>query len=147
MCVVSKLLFDRQVANNKVNRVRRTWMSYMTYLLLFLTCLGNLYLTQALSKKYYWIFIGLAVLPVLIRLILKPNYFEIKGTRLIINRDLFYTDSIELEYIEKIELEEGPFSKSHIRLKDHRMGLEFNYFIVNDKDFNELKTALKLTVE
>ena len=84
---------------------------------------------------------------ILTRLILKPYYFEIKGTRLIINRDFFYEDYVEINDIDKIELEEGPFSKSHIRLKDHKMGLDFNYFIVNAKDFNRLRESLQLTVE
>lgn len=126
--------------------MRRHWVSYTTYLGLFLLCFGKLSLTQT-SSIYLWVFLGFLALAILTRLILKPNYFEVQGTRLTINRDLFYTDSVEIEFIEKIELEEGPFSKSHIRLKDYRMGLEFNYFIVNDKDFDELKKTLKLRVE
>ena len=118
----------------------------MSYGLLFLLCLGKLFLTQT-SWTYYWIFIGLGSLAILTRLILKPYYFEIKGTRLIINRDFFYEDYVEVNDIDKIELGEGPFSKSHIRLKDHKMGLNFNYFIVNDKDFNRLKESLQLRVE
>ena len=129
-----------------MKNVRRSLWSYMSYGLLFLLCLSKLFLTQT-SWTYYWIFIGLGSLVILTRLILKPYYFEIKGTRLIINRDFFYKDYVEVNDIDKIELEEGPFSKSHIRLKDHKMGLDFNYFIVNDKDFNRLKESLQLRVE
>jgi hypothetical protein len=78
---------------------------------------------------------------------MKPYYFEIKGSKLIINRDLFYEDYVEITDIEKIELEEGPFSKSHIRLKDYKKGLDFNYFIVNDHDFIKFKKSLQLRVE
>jgi hypothetical protein len=84
---------------------------------------------------------------VLVRLIIKPFYFEINEARLIINRDLFYQDHVEIADIEKIELEEGPFSKSHIRLKGYKMGLDFNYFVVNVKDFNKMTESLKLRVE
>jgi hypothetical protein len=54
---------------------------------------------------------------------------------------------VETEDIEKFELEEGPFSKSHIRLKDYKMGLDFNYLIINDKDFTRLNDSLQLKVE
>ncbi len=129
-----------------MKKVRRSLWSYMSYGLLLLLCLSKLFLTQT-SWTYYWIFIGLGSLVILTRLILKPYYFETRGTRLIINRDFFYEDYVEIDDIDKIELEEGPFSKSHIRLKDHKMGLDFNYFIVNDKDFNRLKESLQLRVE
>ncbi|GIL22558.1 MAG: hypothetical protein BroJett042_10710 [Bacteroidota bacterium] len=129
-----------------MKKVRRSLWSYMSYGLLLLLCLSKLFLTQT-SWTYYWIFIGLGSLVILTRLILKPYYFETRGTRLIINRDFFYEDYVEIDDIDKIESEEGPFSKSHIRLKDHKMGLDFNYFIVNDKDFNRLKESLQLRVE
>lgn len=129
-----------------MKNVRRSLWSYMNYGLLFLLCLSKLLLTQT-SWTYYYVFIGLGSLVILTRLIMKPYYIEIKGTRLIINRDLFYEDYVEIDDIDKIELQEGPFSKSHIRLKDHKKGLDFNYFIVNDKDFNRLKKSLQLRVE
>lgn len=109
-------------------------------------CLSRIFLTQTLWT-YYWFFIGISSLTVLVRLILKPYYFEIKGTRLIINRDFFYEDYVELGDIEKFELEEGLFSKSHIKLKDYKMGLDFNYFAVNDKDFNQLRDLLQVKAE
>jgi hypothetical protein len=126
-----------------MNNIRRSLWSYMSYGLLFLR---KLFLTQT-SSTYYWLFIGLGSLTVLVRLILKSYYFEIKGTRLIINRNFFHEDYVETEDIEKFELEEGPFSKSHIRLKDYKMGLDFNYLIINDKDFTRLNDSLQLKVE
>jgi len=143
---VRKFFLDRVAIEIKMKNVRRSSWSYMSYGLLFLLCLSKLFLTQT-SWTYYWIFVGLGSLVILGRLILKPYYFEIRGTRLIINRDFFYEDHVEIEDIDKIELEEGPFSKSHIKLKDYKMGLDFNYFIVNDKDFNRLKESLQLRVE
>ncbi|TXH30012.1 MAG: hypothetical protein E6Q96_02485 [Cyclobacteriaceae bacterium] len=87
------------------------------------------------------------LLIILIRLVFKPYYFEIRGSRLIINRDLFSEDYVEINDIEKIELEDGPFSKSYIKLKDYKIGLHFNYFIVNDKDFNRLKEEYNFQVD
>jgi hypothetical protein len=129
-----------------MTNVRRSIWSYLSYGLIFLFCLTKVFLMQT-SWTYYWIFLGLGSLIVLVRLILKPYYFEIQGTRLIINRDFFYEDFVELGDIAKFELEEGPFSKSHIKLKDYKMGLDFNYFIVNDKDFNRLRDELQVKTE
>ncbi|MBL7871556.1 MAG: hypothetical protein JNM78_08090 [Cyclobacteriaceae bacterium] len=78
---------------------------------------------------------------------MKPNYFEIRGTQLIVIRDFFYEDYVEINDIEKFELEEGLFSKSYIKRKEHKMAVEFNYFVINDKDFDKLKEALKVNAE
>ncbi len=129
-----------------MNNVRRSLWSYLSYGLIFLFCLTKVFLMQT-SWTYYWYFIGLGLLTIFLRLVLKPNYFEIRGTRLIIIRDFFYEDYVELGDIEKFELEEGPFSKSHIKLKDYKMGLDFNYFLVNDKDFNRLRDSLQVKAE
>lgn len=126
-----------------MNNVRRSLWSYMSYGLLFLLCLSKLLLTQT-SWIYYWTFIMLGSMVILTRLFIKSYYFEIKGTRLIINRDLFYEDYVEIDDIENFEVVVGPFSKSYIRLKDNKIGLEFNYFIVNDKDFDRLKESLEV---
>jgi hypothetical protein len=84
---------------------------------------------------------------ILARIVIKPYYFEVKGTQLIINRDLFRKDTVEISNIKKIVLEQGPFSKSLILLKDQKRALDFNYFIVNNKDLNRLKEKLQLNVE
>lgn len=132
--------------SQNINGVRRTFTSYLTYIVMLFSCIIKLSILDT-AGRFYFIFIGLCALIILIRLVLKPYYFEIKGTRLIINRDLFTKDYIEINDIEKIQLEEGLFSNSYIKLKDYKMGLEFNYFIVNDKDFNRLKEEYNLQVE
>lgn len=109
------------------------------------TCLIRLFLLNS-GWTYYWVFAALCSLILLVRIILKPYYFEVHDSRLIINRDLFYQEYVEINDIEKIELEDGLFSKSYIKLKDHKMGLEFNYFIINDRDFNRLKEEYNLQV-
>ncbi|HWA32938.1 MAG TPA: hypothetical protein VG737_02355 [Cyclobacteriaceae bacterium] len=126
--------------------VRRSAWSYLSYGSLFLLSLGKQFSVYT-SWKYYWAFIALAALIVLVRIIIKPHYFEVRGSRLIVNRDLFYEDYVEINHIEKFELQESPFSKSRIRLKEHRIGLEFNYYVVNDKDFKRLTQSLRLKVE
>jgi hypothetical protein len=124
-----------------MNNVKRTFWSYATYGLLIIFCLIKIF-TVGSSWNSLWIFIGISSTIILFRLFFKPYYFEIKGTRLIINRDLFYEDSMELNDIEKFEINPGPLSKSYIKLKDFKMGHEFNYYIVNDKDLNKLKQTL-----
>jgi len=126
-----------------MNKVRRTFWSYASYGLLILLCIMKIFIVGT-SWNFMWIFIAISSTIILFRLFLKPYYFEIKGTRLIINRDFFYEDSMELKDIEKFEINPGPLSKSHIKLKDFKMGHEFNYYIVNDKDFDQLKQTLDL---
>lgn len=112
-------------------------------MLLILFCLTKIFIVGT-SWNYLWIFLAISSTIILFRLISRPYYFEIKDTRILINRDFFYEDSIEIKDIEKFEVNPGPLSKSYIKLKDHKMGLEFNYYIVNDKDFNELQKTLGL---
>jgi len=128
-----------------IKGVRRTFASYLSYLVLLFICITKLSIFDA-AGRFYWIFIGLCSLIILTRLVFKPYYFEIRGARLIINRDLFSEDYVEINDIEKIELEEGLFSNSYIKLKDYKMGLHFNYFIVNDKDFKRLKEEYNLQI-
>lgn len=56
-----------------------------------------------------------------ISILLKRNYFEVKDNKLIINRDFFRTQLIELDKIEKLDIEPGPFTSSKIVLKDKTM--------------------------
>lgn len=124
-----------------MRNVRRTFWSYLTYIVLLLLTLSKLLLSHT-SMPLYWMVIGFGAIVILVRLIVKPYYFEIKGTKLIINRDLFYQYSIELDDIEKFEVNPGPFSKSYIKLKNFKLGYEFNYYVVNDNDFEELRKSL-----
>jgi hypothetical protein len=126
--------------------VRRSAWSYLSYGSLFLLGAGRQFSSHT-AWKYYWAFIALAALIILVRIILKPYYFEVRGSRLILIRDLFHEEYVEINDIEKFELQQSPFSKSHIRLKAYKMGLEFNYYIVNDKDFKRLTESLQLKVE
>lgn len=111
-----------------------------------LFCFSNYFFHHS-QGSYLWAFAGLGWLAVLARVILAPNYFEVKGTRLIIHHDFFHSEHVEITDIEKIELADGPFSNSYIRLKDHKPGLKFNYYIVNDNDFNAFKNSLQIKVE
>ena len=53
-----------------------------------------------------------------IHMIVKRNYFEVVNGKLVINKDFFRTKVIDLEKIEKVNIEPGPFSYSRINLKD-----------------------------
>ena len=132
--------------NMEALRVKRSWQSYGGYLIWLLLAFSNIFVIHT-SWRTYWIFIGLLSIVILIRLIFKPYYFEIRGSRFVIIRDFFYEEYVELDSIEKIELSVGVFSRSHIKLKNGIVGLDFNYFIVNDRDFVRLKETLQLTIE
>ncbi|SHG41326.1 hypothetical protein SAMN04488109_0138 [Chryseolinea serpens] len=124
--------------------VRRSLWSYMTHVLWGLPCFGNLFVFHA-PWSYFWALPCLCWLVVMRRL--TPNYFEVKGTTLFINYDFFNSEHVEIADIEKIELGDGPLSKSYFRLKDHKPGLGFYYYLVNDDDFNAFKDFFQLKAE
>lgn len=129
-----------------MNKVRRSWLAYLNYGLLVLLSLSQLFLTHTIWT-YAWMLIGLCSAIILIRIVLKPYYFEVIGTHLLIHRDFFYKDLIAINDIDKIKLEESPFSKSYIRMKSPKMEVRFQYFIVNNTDFKRLQESLQLRVE
>lgn len=65
----------------------------------------------------------------------KRNYFEVRDNKLIINKDYFRTQSIELDKIEKFDIEPGPFGSSKIILKDQTK----IKFLDSQTDLKELK--------
>lgn len=130
----------------RMNKVRRSWLAYLNYGLLLLLSLCQLFLTHTIWT-YGWMLIGFCSAIILVRIILKPYYFEVNGTHLLIHRDFFYKDLVLIDDIEKIELEESPFSKSYIRMKSPKIEVGFQYLIVNDTDFKRLQESLQLRVE
>lgn len=78
---------------------------------------------------------------------MKHSYLEKVGSTLTVNGDLFKTSTIDIADIEKIEVAAGPFSNSRIILKEKKGSVKFNYYNVNDGDFNELIKSLDVPVE
>lgn len=97
--------------------------------------------------NYIWI-INLALASAaLISIILRPRYFQITDSSLIINRSFFRRDVIEIQNIEKIELQDGPFSPSQIRLKGNQAPVVFDYYSIRDSDLKKMVDHLEIDME
>lgn len=129
----------------KVRRARWAYVCsifWIGYILLKIFTSNNI---QNIAS-YIWCFALLLSIAILIRILHKPNYFEVKDKQLIIYRHLFYAESTDISRIEEIKLEEGIFSSSKIKLKNPEKEISFNYYFINDDDFDVFKQVLKVPI-
>jgi hypothetical protein len=126
-------------------RVRRTFWSFTGYAAWIAFTLYKVFNPDTLYP-YIWLFILSIKLAIVTRLLINRNYFEVIDSKLIIRRDFFYQDTIEINEIEKIELKSGLFSKSRIKLKNQKKELKFRYAFVHDDDFKEFIQSVNVNV-
>jgi hypothetical protein len=81
-----------------------------------------------------------------ISLLMRRNYFEIKDKKLIINKEFFRTHSIDLDNIEKFNIEPGPFASSKIILRDNT-AIKYMDSQVNNKELKEFMGQFNIPVE
>lgn len=81
-----------------------------------------------------------------IYIILKRYYFEVVDDKLIINENVFKTTIIDLDKIEKIDMEPGPLTASKIVLKDQTK-IKFQDGQVNEKKLREFMRQYNIPVE
>lgn len=81
-----------------------------------------------------------------LHMIIKRNYLEVTNSKLIINRDFFRTTIVDLNQIEKVVTESGPFSPSTIILKNKRR-IKYWHSETNHTKFKELMRELNIPVE
>lgn len=79
-------------------------------------------------------------------MIVRKNYFEIVDDKLIINRDFFRKQTVDLKEIEKLDVEPGPFTSSKIVLKDQSV-IKYMDSQLDDKELKEMFGRLKIPVE
>jgi uncharacterized membrane protein YdbT with pleckstrin-like domain len=128
-------------------RVRRARLTYLCYLLWVGFILLKIFTSNINAfTRYAWCFALLITIAVLIRILFKRNYFEIRNEQLIIYRHLFYEEKIDIDRIQEIKLEEGIFSTSIIKLRNPEKEISFNYYFINDNDFDAFKQVLKVPV-
>jgi membrane protein YdbS with pleckstrin-like domain len=82
----------------------------------------------------------------LIHMTLKRNYFEVTDNKLIINEGIFRTKIIDLDKIEKFDIEPGPFTASKIILKD-KTKIKYSDNQTDDKKLKELMGQYNIPVE
>ncbi|MGE0589691.1 MAG: hypothetical protein AB7O48_14030 [Cyclobacteriaceae bacterium] len=81
----------------------------------------------------------------LITMIVRKNYFEIIGDKLIINRDFFRTQTVDLTDIVKIDIEPRPFISSKIILKNQSV-IKYMDDQLDDNELRQLFGQLNIPV-
>jgi hypothetical protein len=81
-----------------------------------------------------------------INILFKRNYVEVKNNTLIINRDFFRIQSIDMSEIKKFHIEAGPFTSSKIILKDNSE-IKYSNHQMNYKELKELMLQFSISVE
>ena len=77
---------------------------------------------------------------------MRRNYFEVVDNRLIINDSFLRTRTIDLDKIEKFDIEPSPFSSSKIILKD-KTQIRYLDSQVDDKKLKLLMGQFHIPVE
>lgn len=79
-------------------------------------------------------------------MIVRRNYFEVTDNKLIIHDGVFRTTTIDLDKIEKFEIEPGPFTASKIILKD-KTAIKYSDSQTNNKKLKEFMERYNIPVE
>jgi hypothetical protein len=82
----------------------------------------------------------------LTHMIVRRNYFEVADNKLIINEGIFRTTTIDLEKIEKFDIEPGPFTASKIILKD-KTKIKYSDSQTDGKKLKEFMREYNIQVE
>lgn len=77
---------------------------------------------------------------------LRRNYIEVIDNKLIINEGIFKTTTIDLDKIEKFDIEPGPFTASKIILRD-KTKIKYSDSQTNDKELREFMGQFNIPVE
>ncbi len=79
-------------------------------------------------------------------MIVRRNYFEVVDNKLIINEGFFRRTTVELDKIEKFDIEPGPFTASKILLKD-KTKIKYSDSQTDDKKLKEFMGQYNIPVE
>jgi len=79
-------------------------------------------------------------------MIVRRNYFEVVDNKLIINEGIFKRTTVELDKIEKFDIEPGPFTASKILLKD-KTKIKYSDSQTDDKKLKEFMGQYNIPVE
>jgi fructose/tagatose bisphosphate aldolase len=78
-------------------------------------------------------------------IIINKYYNEVSDSSIVIHQDYFRTFSINLNEIDKIEIEPGPFKFSSILLKD-KSKVKFNDNYIDIRELKEAMSNFKISV-
>lgn len=82
----------------------------------------------------------------MVKVLLKPQYIELTGTKLTVYDNFFRSKTVDITDIERIEIEAGPFSRSKIILKDNKGRVKFDYYQVRNEEFDALMKELNVPI-
>ena len=101
--------------------------------------------SSQIAKCFFWTgaFVGILSLG---HMILRSNYFEVIGDKLLVNEGIFKRRIIELDKIEKFDIEPSPFTASKIVLKDQTR-IKYSDSQVNDEKLKAFMRQFNIPVE
>lgn len=104
--------------------------------------------TRVNSEFMIWFFRTAAAgfVVFLIYLLVRRNYFEVIGSKLFVNENIFKRRVFDLDSIEKFDIEPGPFTSSKIILKDGSK-IAYSDNQTNDKKLKEFMQEFNIPVE
>ena len=105
------------------------------------------FLTLAVPDALHWVIIIAAAVRTiaLIYMLIRSGYIKVSDSKLIIYDTLFRTTSIDLDRIEKFQIEPHPFTSSKIILKD-KSSVKYSDMQVNDEKLKEFMAQFGILV-
>jgi len=125
--------------------VRRPVGVYIFHLVWILYAPYKAYVSSSDFALYSWMIILMLVLANFFNILVRKNYFEIKDNQLCIYRDYFRIEVIQLDKIDRVDLESSPFRYSRIILKD-KSEVKFNDHYTGRESLNKLMQQLNIPV-
>ncbi|HEV8515154.1 MAG TPA: hypothetical protein VGQ59_17855 [Cyclobacteriaceae bacterium] len=118
--------------------IKRHLQVYILHGLVTLLVIYKIFNSATTQGRSSWIlFLVLGIIS-FANILINKHYIVIRESSMIIHQDYFRTKSINLNDIEKIEIEPGPFKSSSIVLKDKTKVKFIDSYI----DIKELKEAM-----
>lgn len=127
-------------------RVKRPFTVYLFHGIWILWGIYKLATIHSAGGRFSWTVVTLLASISLWSVLRKQNYFELVDNKLIIHKDYFRTQSIDIDQIEKIDIEPGPFKYSRIIMRD-KSEVKFNEDYLDNKDLKEFMGKLNIPIE
>ena len=97
----------------EIIRFRRKATSHLFHGLWILFAIYRIWDSEP-PGTYIWGLLVAIPIALILRVLIKTNYLEIKDSRLTINGDFFTTQTTEINAIERIQIEAGPWEFKNI---------------------------------
>lgn len=102
--------------------------------------------SQTTIGQFLWLISDVLVALNSVNMLSYTHYLEWIDSKVVIHRDYFRTRVIDVDRIDEVILEPGPFSYSKIKLKDGTE-VKFNDTYADGKDLKEFMERLRISME